>query len=227
VDEHDLYPDLVGRGLSAALQVELDAIGADLTASWEIEPLAWWSGVERGSRMAQVAATAEERGFTFSLWGGGVERIYGYTNDLHQVAATIADWLGDEQLNGTAISARHPFLEQSPLDAADERGEAVEYLWQRLLDAPPFDGMVPLVEAAAEEPRLRRLPPWTSFDRLSFSRGIGMEGSEEFPYAAPRDGCFRVWRPSVDEYLPEREEDLLGEGDAARAVGLLVDALPE
>jgi hypothetical protein len=143
------------------------------------------------------------------------------------VAAAIADWLGDEELNGSAISSRHRFLEQTPLGAADERDEAVEYLWQQLLDAPPRESMQPLVEAAAAEARLRRLAPWTSFDRLSFSRGIGLEGSREFPYAAPRDSCFRVWRPNAGEYLAESEEDVLGEGDAKRAVELLVSALPD
>jgi hypothetical protein len=68
-DERSLYPDLVGRGLSAALQIELDALGADLKASWEIEPLAFWSGVERGHRTAQVAAAAGERGFSFVALG--------------------------------------------------------------------------------------------------------------------------------------------------------------
>jgi O-glycosyl hydrolase len=46
------------------------------------------------------------------------------------------------------------------------------------------------------------------------------------PYAAPREERFRVWDPNEDGYLSEKQELVLGDGDAARAVELLVEALP-
>jgi uncharacterized protein DUF6193 len=226
VNERDLYPEAVDVGLSAALQVELETLGIDLEASW-FEPLALRSGVERGTRRAQVSAAAEKRAFGLSLWTDGVGSLNGWSSELRAIAAAISGWLSDEQPRVDAMAARFSFLEVEPLGRAYERGEAIEYVWRGLLESPPVDAMLPLIERAADQPRLRRLRPWTSLDRVCFSRWVGWPFSNDLPYAAPRDGRFRVWRATDKDYLSEEQLTVVGEGDANRAVELLVSALPE
>jgi hypothetical protein len=225
LNERDIYPESVGVGLSASLQAELDRLGSDLTASWPA-PLALWSSVERGARSAEVSAASDERAFVLALRADGIEHFIGSSAELASVAAAICNWLSAEHPGIDALAVKFPWLADQPLARAYERGEASEYLWQSLLDAPPTERLRPLINAAAADPRLRPLYPSTSFDRLCFSGTPGGPSPDAFPYAAPRDGCFRVWRANKNSYLSENQEFVLGEGDAARAVELLVEALP-
>jgi hypothetical protein len=225
LNERDLYPESVDVGVSASLQAELDRLGSDLTASWP-HPLALWSSVERGARSAEVSAAADERAFVLALWADGIVHFSGSSAELATVAEAIRDWLSAEEPGIDALAVKFPWLVDQPLARAYERGEATEYLWRSLLDAPPTENLRPLIDAAAADPRLRPLYPSTSFDRLCFSRTPGGPSPDAFPYAAPREGCFRVWRANKDGYLNENREFVLGEGDATRAVELLVEALP-
>jgi hypothetical protein len=131
--------------------------------------------------------------------------------------------------------ARHPFLELDPLAVAFERGEAIEFLWRQLLEDPPEDSLRPVIEAAAAEPRLRRLRPYTSMGRLCFSRWFDYPFSHDLPYAlaqappyAPQDeGGFLVFRATeLPAYLDGSDPGAIAD-NAERAVELLVAALPE
>jgi hypothetical protein len=98
--------------------------------------------------------------------------------------------------------------------------------WQDLerwlvLDKPAhLNGLLPLVLEGAKRLQLRRLLPFTSMNRLCFSRTTGYPYSYDCPLAWPVEGgLFRV--VSADE------QTVLGEGDAARAADILAASLPQ
>ncbi|MFD7629869.1 DUF6193 family natural product biosynthesis protein [Streptomyces sp. NPDC059851] len=110
--------------------------------------------------------------------------------------------------------------------------ESVEARWQRLpttwrlmLDrgdsqaAATGRGVLALIEAASEQPVLRRLYPFTSRCVLRFGSGNGLPTETDAPAVEPlRDGRFRVLSPSLNR--------VIGEADTAEAaVALLVAQL--
>jgi hypothetical protein len=123
------------------------------------------------------------------------------------------------------------------LAAARSRGPAdlVEAHWQALLlrwqwrtevdrlrsPGRPQPGIVPLLEAAAAQPRLRRLYPFTSHSTLRFSSSDA-DGSRDYQAGSIsplRNGRFTVRRQSPPA--------VIGEVDTAEeAVTLLVGLLP-
>lgn len=224
-----LYPEAAGGGLSRLLRVELDRIGSGIDVSWPLNERAMWSAASRGQRNVSVVSSLEQRAFHVTLWAEGVEYLAGWAPELPEVAAAIDRWLHEDVPGAEEIAARFPFLDYDEFAQAYERGDAIEKRWRGLLESggPAFAGMRPLIEAAATEPSLRQLFPFTSHDGLCFSRWVGYPFSDDLPHAAPHQGRFLVWRPRPGEGLSERPEDLLGEGDASRAVELLVAALPQ
>jgi hypothetical protein len=215
-----LYPDVSRAGLSVALQAELDAIGSHVQVSWPLAPRAYWSRAAHKERIAQVSSAAEERAFEVSLSAEGVTYLDGWTAELSEIAATLDAWFVDPRPGGDEMAKRFPFLVYDAYARVYELGGAIEYAWLQLLerDDLPADALHRLIELASEEPKLRRLFPFTSFDLLCFSRWVGWPFSDDLPYAAPRGGSFRVHRPCGD---------VICEGDASRAVELLVAGLPE
>ncbi|MER7849257.1 DUF6193 family natural product biosynthesis protein [Kitasatospora sp. NPDC096077] len=116
---------------------------------------------------------------------------------------------------------------RGPADAVEARWQALRLRWQRSeaahrIRSPrrPYPGVVPLLEAAAAQPGLRRLSPFTSHYTLRFgcsgtTDGFGtvLAGSIE----PLHDGRFRVRHRST----------VVGEVDTAdEAVVLVLEHLP-
>uniref|UniRef100_UPI0031D5D5AB DUF6193 family natural product biosynthesis protein n=1 Tax=Streptomyces hawaiiensis TaxID=67305 RepID=UPI0031D5D5AB len=121
--------------------------------------------------------------------------------------------------------------------AARRRGltEAVEARWESLrlswrwrqevhrVRSPgrPYPGIVPLLEAAAAQPRLRRLYPFTSHFALLFSSSTSYPWSVQAGSIEPlHNGRFKVRRRSSSA--------VIGEVDTAEeAVTLVLELLPD
>jgi hypothetical protein len=221
VDSESLYPDATGVGLGVPLQAELDRIGSQLQLGSELMPFA--SDVSRRNRSAQVMAAAKKRAFGVDLWAEGVQYLSGWTAELREVASAFDAWLSDESPTGEVMEQRFGFLELAQFARIYERGEAIEHIWRGLIEHGAIEpSLHPLILAAAEEPRLRQLRPFTSLFTLCFSRWVGYPFSGDLPSVEPCDNGFRVYAPSESG-----QARVLGEGDAARAVELLGSALPE
>ena len=206
------------HGLPHALNHELARIGSAVVVSWR-EPRAFWAKAERDARMVQVATAEDEQSFHVDLWKEGVDFLGGWTARLAETAQAVDAWLGGSEPTINELLERFPFLHGEDGARAYERGETIERRWQSLLaGGAPFERMQPLVDAAAADPTLRRLYPFTSMDSLSFSRWVGFPFSDDLPEAAPRDGEFYAWSATGE---------VLGHGSAARAVELIVASLPE
>jgi hypothetical protein len=223
-----LYPDLAqSGGLSPALQRIFDGLAADLHVT-EVEGVVspGWAFVREGARQSQMVATLCERNFHVDFWYQGVYYGSGGTSDLTEAAsATAAFHL--ESVSIHQIASRFVWLKPNKQVVSHERGAEffVTECWQDLerwliVDRPPLvDQLLPLVLEAARQSDLRRLLPFTSHNRLCFSRTTGYPYSYDCPLAWPVEGgLFRVG--SADEKM------VLGEGDAARAAVILAANLP-
>jgi hypothetical protein len=205
------------------LQAELDKIGSQVRLGSELVQMSFWCDASRGNRQAQVKAAAKKRAFSVDLWAEGVQYLQGWTGELPEVARVFDAWLSDESPRGEEMAQRFGFLDLTQLARSYERGEAIERGWLQLIEHGAIEPRLhPLILAAAEEPKLRQLFPFTSVHTLCFSRWVGYPFSRDLPYAWPCDHGFRVHAPSESG-----EGRVLGEGDAARAVELLVSALPD
>ena len=215
-------------GLSSALQRVFDELSADLSLK-KVEGVVspGWAFIGEGSRHSQVVTSLNERNFHIDFWCQGVLYGSGVASDLREVArAAVAFHL--EKASISEIAARFVWLKPGQQVASHERGAEffVTQSWQDLgrwlvLDKPShLDGLLPLVLEAAKRPELRRLLPFTSMNRLCFSRTTGYPYSYDCPLAWPvKGGIFRI--AAADE------QTVLGEGDAAGAADLLVASLPQ
>jgi hypothetical protein len=224
-----LYPDVAQMGgLSPALQRVFDELCADLSLK-KVEGVVspGWAFIREGSRHSQVVTALYERNFHIDFWYQGVQYGSGVTSDLREIArAAVAFHLERASIN--EIAARFVWVKPNQQVASHERGAEffVSERWQDLerwlvLDKPShLDGLLPVVLEAAKRPELRRLLPFTSMNRLCFSRTTGYPYSYDCPLAWPvKGGLFRV--AAADE------QTVLGEGDAARAAELLAASLPQ
>jgi hypothetical protein len=204
----DLYPDLEkAGGLPQALQPLLARFPGDLKVEGLDEPFLVYASVKSGSRSSQVMIAAEHRAFNADFWAQGVQYGSGWAKSLDDVADAIHAFQGDG-LGAAALRAGYPWVRVYDQAFIHERGAAafVEDAWQRIVDwlakEPPESHqgrLLPLLRACMERPRLRRLLPFTSHDRLCFSRTTGYPYTTECPPAFPLgDGLFRMDKASVE-----------------------------
>ncbi|MEV7243077.1 DUF6193 family natural product biosynthesis protein [Streptomyces sp. NPDC093248] len=116
---------------------------------------------------------------------------------------------------------------RGPADVVEAQWESLRLSWQwrhamHRVRSPgrPYPGIVLLLEAAAAQPRLRRLYPFTSHFALLFSSSTGYPWTVQAGSIEPLDnGRFKVRRRSPSA--------LIGEvGTAEEAVALVLGLLP-
>ncbi|MFI9341555.1 DUF6193 family natural product biosynthesis protein [Streptomyces sp. NPDC052773] len=114
---------------------------------------------------------------------------------------------------------------EAEIAAARERGPShlVDLQWRQLRERAAeagYTGFLVLLDAAAAEPRLRQLFPFTSMWVLCFSSNVDEPSLAEAPAVVARlDGRFQV--------KADRWGDIIGETDsAAEAIALVVAHLP-
>jgi hypothetical protein len=224
-----LYPELAqSGGLSPALQRIFDGLSADLHVT-KVEGVVspGWAFVREGSRQSQIVAALIKRNFHVDFWYQGVYYGSGGASDLTEVATAIVAF-HLENVSIHQMASRFVWLKPNKQVLSHQRGAEffVTECWQDLerwliADRPPLvDQLLPLVLEAAKQPDLRGLLPFTSHNRLCFSRTTGYPYSYDCPLAWPvEDGLFRV--AAADE------QTVLGEGDAARAAVILAVNLPK
>ena len=169
-----LYPDIIAAGdLRTALQNLFDAAGVALTVEHPGSP-GWRhvGAVVRGDDgHALVTGALYERSFMLECYRRGVVMARGSTADLAETATAIATYCSGAPVRD--LLAACPYLESTGFAEAFERGEAeaIEYTWRRCTTPPwsrrpPWAGLQDFLVAAAKEPRLRALFPFTSHEFL-------------------------------------------------------------
>jgi hypothetical protein len=190
-DIPELYPDLIERGgLAKALQAAMRNVGSVLSVEEFDMPAPVFARVESGERLSQIYIAAKARMFVFDFWNRGVCLAHGITPDIDDTARAIDKW-GASQCSTGELASAFRFVEVSSAAAVYERGEEVEMVWQEYLAAPSarFPGLMAFIVAAAAEPKLRQLFPFTSMDGFFFSRCTGYPFTRDTPYVLPSGGA--------------------------------------
>lgn len=221
-DISSLYPDLIEQGgLVNALQATLLKIGSSLCVSGLDPSLQFvvYARVGLRGRFSQIYLGAKIRMFSFDFWNRGVCLAHGATPDIQDMAAAIDRWVVSGCSTGE-LARDFCFVQAEAYAATYERGEEVELRWQNYLKSlgECFPELTAFVTAAAAEPKLRQLFPFTSLNRFCFSRCTGYPFTRDTPHVVPLgDEQYEVVGPSGKS---------LGRGSAADAVALAVAALP-
>jgi hypothetical protein len=217
-----LYPDLIEQaGLANAIRAALREIGSPLSVS-ELDksvPFIVYARIESGPRFSQVYIGAKTRMFSFDFWNRGVFLAHGATPEILEMARSIDKWIASSCSTGELASVFR-FVQVQPTAAAYERGEEVGMRWQEYLASlgESFPELMAFVAAAAAEPKLRQLFPFTSMNRFCFSRCTGYPFTLDTPHVVPL---------GRDQYeVISSSGESLGRGNAEDAVALAVAALP-
>lgn len=221
----DLYPEVAAAGsLSNALDQALSKIGSSLHATADVNFISF-ARTAAGSRFCQMYIAAHEHLFLFDFSAEGVTYGKGSSSSLNDAAQAIHFWIV-EQPNIAQMQGRFSFFVPDEQGIAHEAGRAVEFKWSTLLktwavraDAnPEAISPLPLIEAAMKQPELAQLFPFTSLYTLHFSRTTGYPFTNDCPFAVPiGNGRFRA---------VEHTGEVIGEGNAAEVIAMLVTHLP-
>jgi hypothetical protein len=221
-DIPELYPDLIEQGgLANALQAALRKIGSSLSVSELDKSVRFvvYARVESGCRFSQIYIGAKTRMFSFDFWNRGVYLAHGATPEIVEMARSIDEWIASG-CSTVELASTFRFVQVQPTAAAYERGEEVEMRWRYYLASlgERFPELTAFVTAAAAEPKLRQLFPFTSLNRFCFSRCTGYPFTGDTPHVVPL---------GRDEYeVISCSGASLGRGNAADAVAMAVAALP-
>ncbi|GLW34521.1 DUF6193 family natural product biosynthesis protein [Actinoplanes regularis] len=191
--DHSRYPDVTAAGdLRGALQDTFDSTGIPLRAQ-HVESPGWVTThavVRVDDREAYIHLVAGDRAFGLSFWLQDFQMAGGRTANLREAASAIALFLAGTGLRD--LSASRPFVRFGPVAEAFERGaaEAIAARWRQLLDAPPararhLHRLQAFLVAAADEPRLRALYPFTSHHDLGFRQSVPSSRSRALAWVRP------------------------------------------
>jgi hypothetical protein len=222
-----LYPEIeAAGGLPQALQPFLSALPSGLLATGFDPPSRSYATVNRKPRSCQLLIAATHRAFSVDFWHQGVALGHGSVSSLAEAARAIHAFLA-ELASAQTLRSSFPWVDIRPAAAVHEKGPRafVEHAWQenvRWLEREPASScmsrLLPLVRACMLRPRLRRLMPFTSHDRLCFSRTTGYPFTLECPPAFPMgQGTFRI----------EREGGGSFDGNAAEVAAALEECLAD
>ena len=216
------YPDVTAHGgLANAVGAALREIGSPLSAAELDKAVRFvaYARVESGKRFSQIYMAAQERLFMFDFWSRGVALAKGQTPDLIDMARAIDKWIGSNCTTAELANA-FSFVAASSSASAYESGEIVELGWQQYLGAlgEHHSKLRSFITAAAVEPKLRRLFPYTSLDNFCFSRCTGYPFTRDTPRIVPLGN---------DRYEVIASSGVsLGRGGPIEAVALAVAHLP-
>lgn len=241
------YSDVAeAGGLAQAIDAQLKAIGSRLRVKKADDELPSlfpfdWEVVQENHRFCQVNLAADRRLFMSDFWDRGVCLAHGSTSSLREIAEAIDVWIA-QQRQMRKLQREFPFVRFEPKAVAHELGAAAEVdrAWQNLYERSRLDGyrdLAPLIDEAMQVPALRQLFPFTSLSALCLSRCTGYPFSGDCPSAcATSRGVIQgLLTPEHRDLLPPMKaytvadstgRRLLGHGDAAEAVELMVRHLP-
>jgi hypothetical protein len=242
--DYSLYPDVTAAGdLRTALQHTFDILGLRLEARHVSSP-GWVftaAFARAGDRDANVHLTAGQRMFAVDLWSPGFRMAHGSAPDLAHVAAAAGMFLDGAGLR--QLRSAWPFVKHGELAEALERGEpeAIACRWRRMLTGPPLRDrrgeLHDFLVAAADEPRLRMLYPFTSHFDLGFRGSVRDGQSPALAWVRPfGDSRYLIAGPDRRQlYMPgpvrrtlwDREPvpGALGPATAQESVALVLTAM--
>lgn len=218
-----LYPDLIEKGgLVSALQSALLEINSPLKVKdneLSLSGFPVYARVESNNRFSQIYIASEERLFISDFWESGIMLGNACTDSLIELAQVLHEWLGTTIIL-TELAKKFKFIKVDEKAKYFETGREVEWQWQSLQNYIPesMPELLPFLNEANQNPRLRKLFPFTSHYNFCFSRCTGYPFSGDCPYALPsKNSGYQVF---------DSKGKFIGEGNAKESVELVIKNLP-
>ena len=212
-----LYPDIHSTGGLVGLvrrwfeSLDPEARVTGISATEENRWCAASARVDVQDRFSQIHVADKQRLFLVDFWAHGVYLANGAFKQHEIAAQAICCWTR-ERVGTKELASRFPDLSIVPKAAAFEEGREVDEEWKSYLEKPR-PGFDAIIRAAAAQPELRMLFPFTSHLVLCFSRCTGYPYTDDCPMIAPAgSGRYQVMLRNGTTSPP------LGAEDAVRLV---------
>ncbi|BEL06214.1 hypothetical protein Q0Z83_044050 [Actinoplanes sichuanensis] len=221
-DAAQWYPDIVALGSATdAWQAEFDRRGAPFRVRSQNPTKPRTATVDNGERTAYLNLSPRMRRITLGLRLERTVMLSGHAPDLAVAADAAHAWLAGAR--PPDVAATRPFLGSVALATARERGDHREAGWLRLYENHREERvetrLQPFVALAFQEPRLRRLHPYTSVWTLRFSTTSTWPYSGSYPTVTPTTTPGRYVVKTSDGRTAD-------ETDAVDALALVLAGIP-
>jgi hypothetical protein len=207
-------------GLKNALNFEFHKINSPLTVL-DDEALSklpvTYARVEKEKKFSQIYLAADEKLYLPDFWRDGVCLAHGQADNLTELAKALDFWLC-EDVTTKKLSEVFRFILPNDKAMAFDEGREIEYAWEAIhMDSSRID-LQAFVTLAIKDEILNKLFPFTSLNRLCFSRCTGYPYTSDTPIVIPvGDQKYEVRAP--DNYS-------LGSGTAVEALRIIREQLP-
>jgi len=150
------------------------------------------------------------------FWKDGVCLAHGQTGNIGELSKALGFWCcGDTTTK--RLAETFPFIELNEKAIAFDENREVEYTWKLIQADSSIKELNQLIDLAIKDEHLSKLFPFTSLNRLCFSRCTGYPYTHDTPIAIPiGDNKFEI-------QLPNRQ--LVGIGSATDALKMIKDNL--
>jgi hypothetical protein len=206
--------------INKALDIEFAKINSPLKAAidhYEDAPPFTYARIENKTKFSQVYITAEGKIYLPDFWKDGVCLANGSISDITQLAKAIDFWLSNS-ITTKQLSEKFSFVKLTDKAIAFDEGIEIEYTWNFILNNPSMAELKDFVSLAIKDEILRWLFPFTSLNRLCFSRCTGYPYTNDTPIVVPvTAGIFEVRLYN---------NKLVGRGTAAEALAIVRQNLP-
>lgn len=240
-----MYLELkIAGGLSNALNLEFEKISSDLRVSVDDElnkivPFTY-ARVENDGKFSQVYIAADKKLYLPDFWRDGVCLAHAQTDNILNLAKAIDFWLSND-VSTNVLAEKYNFVQPYEKAKAFDENNEVDYIWDCLLEDDSLE-LGDFIKLASKDEILSTLFPFTSLYTLCFSRCTGFPyDTNNLPNVTPKQfGNFAMQNYgqynsandnfSKDERLfvvTKNKKEYLGEGNAAKALKLVRDNLPD
>lgn len=206
--------------LIVALNAEFQKMNSILKVAEEDDlvklPIAYVR-VENGKKFSQIYIAANEKRYLPDFWKEGVCLADGGTESLNELAKVLDCWLCND-ITTKMLSDKFSFVKPNEKAIAFDENREVEYTWKHIQNDSTRSELKEFVDIAIKDKIVSKLFPFTSLNRLCFSRCTGYPYTHDTPMVIPiGNSKFEVRTGS---------NRLLGSGTAQDVLKILNDNLP-
>jgi Family of unknown function (DUF6193) len=207
-------------GLGNALNIEFEKINSNLKVSTgnHIDELPFvYALVEKDNKFSQIYTAAEEKLYLPDFWKDGVCLANGQTEDFNKLAKVLDYWHVND-VTTQQLYEKFSFINPNEQANAFDENREVEYKWELIHNDPYKEELKPFVDLAIEDEILSKLFPFTSLNRLCFSRCTG------YPYTYDTPIIIPIGNDVFEVRLPD--DKLVGAGSAIEILKIAKNYLP-
>lgn len=174
-------------GLKKALDLEFNKINSPLRV-FDDEMLSQTSTtyvrIENARKFSQIYMTVDKKLYLLDFWRDGVCLANGQTDNLAELAKVLNFWLC-EVVTTKKLSVAFSFIVPNDKAIAFDEGQEVAYIWGKIQADSSRKELQAFINLAMNDAVLSGLFPFTSLNRLCFSKCTGYPYTTDTPIVVP------------------------------------------